>query len=156
MSSAGRGSAGQAKADPKYNNKTISYIIADQLDAAGAFTDSPTKFITRPASGPLFQTMGNQISIDGSFRQRLEFIRGLIDSQRAGTGMRSRLLVRRTPTSTADETHGYGYQFNLLADSGRDRPAIRLEYGGLVQGFRIQAMGDFACGCWASGVRPTS
>jgi hypothetical protein len=130
---------------PKYYNQTISSIIADQLDTAIGTTDSPVGFIERPPGGTAsFQTLATKIVIDASYRQRLEFIRGLLDSYRAGTGVRSRLVVRRKQNSTSDETHGYSYAFNLLADSGTNRKALRLEWGGLVQGFRIQAFGDFA------------
>lgn len=136
---------------PKYFNKSISSIIADQLDEAIATTDSPVGFITRPDSGTSFNVLSTPIVIDASYRQRLEFIRGLLDSFRAGTGVRSRIVVRRKQGSTADETHGYGYAFNLLADSGTNRKALRLEWGGLIQGFRILGFGDFAVKVYGIG-----
>lgn len=140
------GTKAPADGGAKYPAGTkISAIIRDQLVQAKAVGNSTVGFITIPAAGtPTFQTMGNEVSINASYRQRLEFIRGLIDSQRAGTGNRGRLVCRRVQGSTADETHGYSYEWNLLLDSGTSRPALRMEYGGLIQGFRIQAMGDFA------------
>jgi hypothetical protein len=142
-------SGGDAR--PRYHDHSIGFIIKDQLQAARDTTDSTMGFISIPPDGPTFQAMSNRVTIDASYRQRLEFIRGLIDSQRAGSGNRGRLLCRRVPGSTADETHGPAYEWNLLLDSGVDRPALRMEYGGLVQGFRIQAMGSFAVSTLAIG-----
>lgn len=115
----------------------ISEIIDDQVTAAKNVAFSTTGFI----STGRWDLLGEQAMIDASFRPRLEFIRGLIDSSRAGTGARTRLAVRRARTP---EGAPGSYQWHLLKNPGKKRPELRMEFGGIIQGFRVVAMGDFA------------
>jgi hypothetical protein len=132
-------------AGAKYTNKDIRLIIRDQLEHARDMSNSTTGFISVPPNGTKFQAMPTEVVINASYKPRLEFIRGLIDSYRAGTGNRSRLLVKAKPNTQPDfNAAGPSYEYQLLADSGIDRPALRMEYGGIIQGFRIIALGDFS------------
>ena len=125
----------------KYKNEKISYILKEQLDLAQAEEDSLTGFINRGQ----VDTMDTEISIYVSYRQRLDFIRGLLDSYRQGTGIGSRLSV--SYDSTDDR-----WEWRIDADPGIERPALRLQYGGMVQGFRILTYPEFATRAMGVGV----
>ena len=112
------------KGGAKYSNKTIDYIIKDQLNAAKNRPNSPVKFIT---IGDVYP-MNEKVTIYASFKQRLPFISGLIDSSRAGTGRKTRLVCERDATGA--------FRWRVLENPGIDRDNLRLEYGGLIQGFR--------------------
>ena len=123
----------------KYVGRTISQIITDQLDRAIHNVGSPLRFFTRGAVA----TMDEKIDIFVSFKERLPFIAGLIESHRAGTGVRTRLIAQRAGNGA--------WSFIVKEDAGRDRPNLRMEYGGLVQGFRVIPFGDFATRLLAVG-----
>jgi hypothetical protein len=116
----------------KYVNRSIKEIIQDQLDRSIHDTGSPLAFFTRAGLPP----MPDNISIFVSFKERLPFIAGLIDSHRQGTNKRTRLYARNTGPGK--------YQWVVKDAPGKDRPNLRMEYGGLVQGFRVVPFGDFA------------
>jgi len=112
------------KGGAKYVDKTIDYIIKDQLNKSRTTTNSPLAFITLgdvPA-------MPEKVTIYASFQHRLPFIGGLIDSYRAGTGRKTRLVCERDAAGA--------FKWRVLNDPGLDRDNLRMEYGGLVQGFR--------------------
>ena len=116
----------------KYVNRTIAQIVTDQLDRSIHDAGSPLAFFSRGTVDP----MNENINIFVSFKERLPFIAGLIESHRAATGKRTRVYPIRSSTGT--------YSWRVKDDIGRDRPNIRLEYGGLVQGFRVVPFGQFA------------
>lgn len=116
----------------KYVNRTIKQIIQDQLDRSIHDTGSPLAFFTRGA----LPTMSDPISIFVSFKERLPFIAGLIQSHRQGSNKRTRLYAKRVGDGQ--------YQWTLVDAPGKDKRNIRMEYGGLVQGFRVVPFGDFA------------
>lgn len=135
----------------RYVNKHIDFIIADQLERAIAAEDSPLGFFHMGHIDDL--TMGGllEISIYSSFVQRLDFVRGLLDSYRQGTGIRSRLKARKDP-SQADR-----WEWDVRADPGIDRDNLRMEYGSLVQGFRVIGFTDtFATKVHGIGREPYS
>lgn len=120
-----------SKGGGKYVQKTIKAIVADQLQQAKNQTNSPVAFIQ---VGDI-TTMDNVIDIYSSFKSRLPFIAGLIDSWRAGSGRRTRILCEKG----ADNV----YRWRVIENPGVERNNIRFEYGGLVQGFRTVPFGDF-------------
>lgn len=125
--------------DPSRNWR-ISEIIENQVVVAKGVSHSTTGFI---GTGR-WDLLGEEAQIDASFRPRLEFIRGLIDSSKAGTGNRTRLVCRRKRIVGELPDAPGQYEWHLLKNAGVNRPQLRMEYGGLVQGFRVVAMGDFA------------
>lgn len=128
----------------KYVDKTIEHVINDQLDRARTETNGLTNFIQRgtitPGGSAAFS---EHISIFATFRQRLDFIAGLIQSHLAGTGKVSRLLCRLD----TDNIH----RWYLYDDYGKARDNIRLEYGGLVQGFNLIVLGEFGTSFYGLG-----
>ena len=120
----------------KYTAQTLTAIIVNQLNHARGKTDSPVGFI---AMGQM-DVFPEKATIYSTFKQVGPFVQGLINSHRQGTGKRSRLQVRKNAAGT-------GYEFVMLDNAeppSKNRDNIRLEYGGLIQGFRLVAMGDFA------------
>lgn len=114
-----------SKGGGKYVNQTVSDIIVNQLQAEHDRDFSPLAFIAVPAIADWV----TKITINASFKQRLQFIAGLMDSHRAGTGRRTRLSVRKLIDGT--------YTWDVQDSPGRDRENIVLEYGGIVQGFQV-------------------
>lgn len=115
----------------KYTNKTITQIVQDQIDRAIHQPDSPIGFITRGT----IASMVEKINIFSTFKQRLPFIAGLLDSHRgANLGTRTRIRVRKTTAA--------GYQFIVEENPGTTRDNLELRYGELVQGFRVIPFGD--------------
>ena len=84
--------ATHAKGGAKYVDTKISDVITDQLQQAGAATpDSPLAFFNIG----VMHNLNTKITIYSSFKQRLDFIRGLIESHKAGSGVRTRLKPRQ-------------------------------------------------------------
>jgi hypothetical protein len=127
------------KGGAKYVTKAISFIISDQLTQAKARANSPVGFIT---VGDI-AAIAEKVTIYASFKQRLSFISGLIESARAGTGKRTRLVCERQVNGT--------FRWRLLADPGLNRDNLRMEYGGLVQGFRTIPFGNWGTAVAATG-----
>ena len=133
----------------RYFKKTIKYIIRDQLNRARRQdSNSPVKFIRTGQIGD-FST---KVTIYASYAERLSFIRGLIDSHKGaittgGGERRSRVRVRYNPASKA-------YQFDALDNVGTDRDNIRLEYGSMLQGYQVVALGEFSNLVYAIGKEP--
>jgi hypothetical protein len=136
----------------RYYQKTIRHIISDQLKRARLQdTHSPVLFIE---TGHL-ANFNTKVTIYASFAERLSFIRGLIDSHKGGQvngeERRSRLRVRYNPAAGGGQGR---YQFEALDAVGQDRDNIRLEYGGLIQGYRVIALDDFATKIYGIGKVP--
>jgi hypothetical protein len=139
----------------RYFQRTIAYIIKDQLKRARSQDEhSPVKFIqTGSISG-----FDSKVTIYASYAERLGFIRGLIDSHKGavrddGGERRSRVRVRWN--GSANQGQGQ-FQFDALDDVGRDKDDIRLEYGGLIQGYQVVALDDFATRVYAIGKEPNA
>lgn len=123
----------------KYVNRTIREIVTDQLQRSIHTLGSPLSWFTLGTIAP----MEERVSIWVSFKERLPFIAGLIESHKAGTGKRTRLMAVRAPNG--------GFSWVVKDDAGRDRPNMRMEYGGLVQGFRVIPFGNFTTRLHAIG-----
>lgn len=117
----------------KYVNQTIRNVVYDQLQRARTMPNSKVGFIAVDLAK--IAVMDERIGIFATFKQRMSFIAGLLDSHKAGTGKRTRLSVRRTISGT--------YEWRVDDNPGFDRDNIRMEYGGLVQGFRAVPFGEF-------------
>lgn len=120
----------------KYSNYTIRNIIIDQLKRARELANSPVGFITTGAIG----TMSETVTVYSTYQPTLNFVVGLIDSHRAGSGKRTRLSVNKTTAG--------GYEFVIKDDPGVQRDNLRLRYGELVQGYRVIPFGN----TWASRI----
>jgi hypothetical protein len=135
----------------RYFKKTIKAIIRDQLKRARyQDSNSPVKFIDHTAGN--IGNFDTKITIYASYVQRLDFIRGLIDSHKGaittgGGERRSRLRVRFRKDIKR-------WVFDALDAVGSDRDNIRLEYGSLLQGYNVVAMGDYANLIYAAGHEP--
>jgi len=121
-------------AGSKYIDQTINAIISDIVQYAKNKTDSPVNFIGNPAGDTNFN---EKVTIYSTFAAVQPFIAGLIDSHRQGSGHRSRFSVVKDGST-------YGYSFYQDENPGVDRPNLRLEYGGLVEGFNLVGFGDFS------------
>ena len=121
----------------KYTNVPIRDIIGDQIDHGRGQTDSTYAFITRPTSTTYWASeFSEAASLVTTFNPTLSTVTGLIDSHKQGRTVRSRLWVERTA--------GGAYRWRLTDNYGKDRENIRLEYGGILNGFRLVGFGDFA------------
>ncbi len=118
------------KGGSKYVEKTISYIVDEQLDRAKVLENSPVGFITVGS----IATMSETVTIYSTYQPVLSFITGLLESHKAGTGKRTRLYVRQKSTG--------GYEVVVADDPGVSRDNLTLRYGELVQGYRVVAFGQ--------------
>lgn len=109
---------------------SINYIVTDQLTRAKALANSPVGFITVGS----IATMTETLTVYSTYAPVLQFITGLLDSHRAGTGKRTRLRARRTSAG--------GYEWTVTDNPGQARDNLRMRYGELVQGYRLVAFGD--------------
>lgn len=124
-----------------YENRTIKQIVTDQIDRAIHGADSPLGFFTR---GPIAD-MTENIIIYCTFKPRLQFITGLLESWKGKGAVGKRTRIR------AIRTVGGGHEFRVDDDPGFDRPNLRMEYGGLVNGFRLIPYGTFGTRVHAIG-----
>jgi hypothetical protein len=123
-----------------YSDKTIKQVVQDQIDRAIHGTNSPVGFITRGA----IATMNEKVTIYATFKSRLSFIAGLLDSHRGSNlGLKTRIRVRKTVSG--------GYTFVVEDNPGKDRSNLALEYGKLVEGFRVVPFGDWGSRVYAIG-----
>lgn len=135
------------KGGSKYSNKAISFIIENQLKRAKALDFSPVGFI----SVPDITDWPEKITINAVFKQRLEFILGLMQSHAAGTGKRTRLRTVKTGALT--------YRWDAQDAPGTNRDDLRFEYGGLAQAFQVVPFDDFGTkvmgiGLAVAGLKP--
>lgn len=127
--------ADYTKGGSKYTGKTIRTIVINQLlrarqGAKGAPAgSSPTGFITTGAIG----TMNETLDVYSTYQPTLNFIVGLLDSHRQGTGHFTRISVQKTTVG--------GYQWVVQENPGQVRDNLRLRYGELVQGYRVIPFG---------------
>jgi hypothetical protein len=127
------GADGNGGGGSKYVDKTIDYIIKDQLRYHKALANSPVGFITVGT----ITALAERATIFSTYAEALPFIVGLIDSHKQGTGRECRFYAK--PTSNLYT----GWTWTLTDNWGKDRPNIRLEWGGLLNDFRVVALGDF-------------
>lgn len=124
----------------KYVDRTVTQIVTDQLDRAIHHANSPVGFISRGS----IAAMAEEVTIFSTFKPRLDFIAGLIDTHRgANPGNKTRLRVRKTAAG--------GYQFRVEDNPGKDRDNLGIQYGRLVQGFRVIGFGQFSTRTLAIG-----
>jgi hypothetical protein len=121
------------KGGSKYVDKTISQVVTDQLQRAIGLDNSPVGFITVGT----VDTMAEKVTVFSTMQPTLQFITGLVESHRQGTGNRTRIAVRKV---------GAAYKVNIDDDPGTQRDELRLSYGELVNGYRAVAFGD----AWAT------
>jgi hypothetical protein len=116
----------------KYSDKTIDSIIRDQLTYhIQTLENSQVGFLGIGTISP----MPEHVTIFSTYTEALPFIVGLIDSHKQGTGTETRLYIHeKAPNS---------YEIRCIDHWGRDRENIQLEYGGLLNDFRVVGFGDF-------------
>jgi hypothetical protein len=119
-----------ANGGSKYTSKTITSIVTDQLKRAREVKNSPVGFI----STGTIATMSETITVYSTYQPTLNFVVGLLDSHRAGTGKMTRLSVQRTTAG--------GYQYVVQDAPGVVRDNLRLRFGELVQGYRVVPFGN--------------
>lgn len=116
-----------------YSNKTIDWVIKDQLAYHRNAANSPVGFLTTGS----MTALAEKVTIYSTYSEALPFITGLMDSHKQGTGREVRFYARPTDTTFLK------WEWALVDNWGKDRPNIRLEYGGLLNDFRVVALGDF-------------
>ncbi len=122
------------KGGSKYVNVSIRTVVLDQLNRAKSLANSPVGFITVGT----VDAMNELVTIWSTMQPVLSFVGGLLDSHRQGTGKKTRIQVRRTT--------GGGYEVIVQDDPGQIRENLRLQYGEIVQGYRVIPFGPD----WAS------
>ena len=123
----------------KYTDERLDTIIGDQIDRAINQPNGNLSFFTRGAIASMPET----VTIFAQLTERLSFIAGLIDSHRAGTGKRTRLIYRKIRTYTTPWAYTDEWRFEVLDDPGQERLDLTLRYGELLQHFRYMPMGDY-------------
>jgi hypothetical protein len=102
--------------------------VADQLQYVIGVTDSPLGFLTVGS----IASMPEKVTIWAALRPSLEFMVGLIDSHRQGTGKMTRISVYNNAGA---------YTIKVEDDPGVDLPNLRLGYGELVSGYQVVPFG---------------
>ena len=125
-----------AEVGSKYVGQTISQIVTSQLNYAISRPDSIVGFI---AVGAIASMPFNISAIYSTMRHTLDFVTGLLDSHRAGTGKETRVSVRKVAGV---------YTVVVEDDPGVDRNNLMIQYGDLAQGYRAVPFGTG----WASRV----
>lgn len=116
----------------KYTLKPLSFIIDDQLDYHLKQDNGSVNFIKKGT----IAAMPELATIYSTYTEALPFMTGILDSHKQGTGVECRMFVREIAPND--------YQIRVEDRWGKDRPNIRLQYGGLLNSFRIVALGNFA------------
>ena len=127
----------------KYVNKTIGYVIKDQLATAIARSNSIVGFISVGdiagyASEVSPGALSEKVTIYSTFQATLPFVASLIESHKQGTG-------KNTQVSVVKNTDG-SYSVQVVDDPGITRSNLTLRYGELLQGYRVIPFGPN----WAS------
>lgn len=127
----------KAPTGSKYIDTTISEIINAELTYHIGKPDSLVSFLRIGTIG----TMSETTTIYSTMTNGLDFIVGLINSHKAGTGKMSRISVDKV---------GAAYLINVTENPGQVRPALALQYvaGGLIEGYQAIPFGTD----WASRV----
>lgn len=115
----------------KYSNKSIKTIIVDQLTQAKNKTNSPVGFITVDSAA--IDALNETVTVYSTYQPVLNFVTGLLESHRAGKALNTRISVQKTTT---------GYKWVIQDNPGVLRSNMRMRYGELVQGYRVQPFGD--------------
>jgi hypothetical protein len=117
----------------KYTTKPASEII--QTEAERAISQWPPGYTSQDPNSRLgFMTIGtidataDTLTTFSDYQSRLDFMVARINELRAGGPTRPTMLISRNPPFT----------FNFYKNLGVDRPEIHLEYGGLVNSFRLR------------------
>jgi len=119
-----------ASGGSKYSNVTIRNVVLDQLNYAKGRTDS---WVGHISIGTV-DAMDELVTVYSTMAPTLQFVSGLLDSHRQGTGKRTRMKVSKTTGGT--------YQLTITDNPGTLRSDLAMYYGELVQGYRIIAFGD--------------
>lgn len=117
----------EANGGSKYVNKTISYVVTKAIDRAIAQANSPVSHLTRGT----IDAMNEKVTVWSTMIPTLQFVSGLIDSHRQGTGKNTRIKVRRT--SVTELT----FEVVVEENPGQVRNDMRMRYGELVNGYRV-------------------
>jgi len=113
---------------------SIGYIIWDQLRRARGLANSPVGFITQSQDKATMIALFTETqAVYSTMRPALQFITSLLDSHRAGRNLKSRISVRAKSAG--------GYEFITENDPGIVRDGMRLQYGEMVQGYRVIPFG---------------
>ena len=127
-----------------YASATVGAIISAQLSSARAETDSRTAFVAVGSIDATTTTIPLALS---SFQSRLEFIASVVDIHTANSSARAQVFLNSRTSVGA-------FQWDFNQNRGQDRTSIRLDYGGLVQGFRyIPGFADVATHIYGIGVK---
>lgn len=118
-----------AEVGSKYVTETIHNIVVSQLNYARNRQNSMVGFI---ALGNVANMPISISAIYSTFRNTLDFVVGLLNSHRAGTGKQTRVSVRKLAGV---------YTVMVEDDPGVDRADLPLRYGELVQGYRAIPFG---------------
>lgn len=118
------------KGGSKYSNVTVRNIIINQLATVRGYANSLVGFIS---TGTISAALTTPVTIFSTYTPTLQFIAGLLDSYRAGSGKYTAITVQ--PDGSG------GYSFVVTDDPGVARDNLRLRYGELVQGYRVIPFG---------------
>jgi hypothetical protein len=129
--------SGTGTGGSKYVDKTLDYIIKDQLAHHRTRPNSPVGFIA--TSTTHFTALAERATIYSTYTEALPFVIGLADSHKQGTGREVRFYDYQYEYAPEQ----FSYEWRLVDNWGKDRPNIRLEYGALLADFRVVALGDF-------------
>lgn len=117
----------------KYTDQPISDII--ESEAQKAIYQHPPLYTSQDPNSRLgFMTVGQVDAVTEStpafsdYQPRLDFMISLVNQSRAGGPTHPTMLISRDAPFT----------FNFYKNLGVDRPEIHLEYGGLVNSFRMR------------------
>lgn len=126
-----------------YASATVGSIITDQLSAARTETDSRVAFVSLGTIDATTTTVPLALT---SYQSRLDFIGSVIDIHTANSSVRSQIVLN-SRTALA-------FSWDFHENRGTDRTSIRLDYGGLVQGFRyLPGYADVATHVYGVGVK---
>jgi len=137
---AGKPDLSYASGGSKYSDVSLSAILLDQVKQAVAKLYGPLHFLKIDTA--TWPSWAEKASIWTTYANHLSTITGLIESHRAGTGVRTRFSV---------DGSGSTFTARLRNNAGSQRANLKMEYGGLVQGFRLTAFGDFSTRVYGIG-----
>ncbi len=115
----------------KYVNKDMRQIVTLALTYARDKTDSPVGFIKIGDIPLAMRDAGKIDAIYSTLTNVLDFVVGIIQSHREGSGIYTRISV----------VNDGGWKVVVENDPGEWREDLTLEYGELAQGYRIMKFG---------------
>jgi len=120
----------------KYSDVQNYAVIRDQIDEGKTQTGSTYGFISLPSPGVLWDVgFSERINLITTFAPTFTTVMGLIESHKQGYGRRPRLWVERTGSTS--------YRWRLKSNYGQDRLNLRIELGGILNGYRLIGFGAF-------------